>query len=94
MNVMSVHVEHRPEFGRFEAVVDGHLCVAAYRLAGNVLQLTHTEVHPSLEGRGIAADLIAAALAHARANALKVVPLCSYVQTYLQRHPQERDLLA
>jgi predicted GNAT family acetyltransferase len=68
--------------------------VAKYRLAGNVMQMTHTEVHPALQGRGIAAELVAAALAHARANGLKVVPLCSYVQTYLRRHPQERDLLA
>ena len=90
---MVVKVEHLPEFGRFQAVVDGHRCVAAYRLAGNVMQMTHTEVHPALQGRGIAAELVAAALAHARANGLKVVPLCSYLQTYLRRHPQERDLL-
>jgi predicted GNAT family acetyltransferase len=89
---MAVQVEHRPELGRFQAVVDGHLCVAAYRLAGNVMQMTHTEVHPALQGRGIAAELVAAALAHARANGFKVVPLCSYVQTYLRRHPQENNL--
>ena len=68
--------------------------MAAYRLSGNVMQMTHTEVHPFLQGRGIAAEPVAAALAPARANALKVAPLCSHVQTYLRRHPQERDLPA
>ena len=28
------------------------------------------------------------------ANGLKVEPLCSYVRTYLRRHPDQQDLLA
>ena len=67
-----VQVEHRPERGRFQARVDGHLCVADYRLDGDRMQMTHTEVHPALEGRGIAARLVRAALDHARANGLKL----------------------
>jgi len=91
---MTTAVEHLPERGRFQAVVEGHLCVADYRLAGGVMHMTHTEVHPALQGRGIAAELVDAALAYARANGFKVNPLCSYVQLYLRRHPQSRDLLA
>jgi len=91
---MPTAVEHLPERGRFQAVVEGHLCVADYRLAGGVMHMTHTEVHPALQGRGIAAELVDAALAYARANGFKVNPLCSYVQLYLRRHPQSRDLLA
>ena len=91
---MSVSVEHLPERGRFQALVDGQRCVCDYRLAGDVMQLTHTEVPPVLQGRGIAAQLVAAALAHAQANALRVRPLCSYVQTYLRRHPLPPEMLA
>jgi len=90
---MAAPIEHLPERGRFQARVDGHLSVADYHLAGGVMHLTHTEVHPALQGRGIAAKLVEAALAHARANGLKVKPLCSYVRTYLRRHPQYQDLL-
>ncbi len=89
-----VQVEHRPERGRFQARVDGHLCVADYRLDGGRMQMTHTEVHPALEGRGIAAALARAALDHARAHGLTVVPLCSYVRAYMRRHPDTQDLLA
>ncbi len=91
---MTITIEHLPERGRFQTIVEGHLCVTEYRLAAGVMQMTHTEVHPSLEGRGIAARLVAAALAHARVADLKVEPQCSYVRTYMRRHPQTRDLLA
>jgi predicted GNAT family acetyltransferase len=55
--------------------------------------MTHTEVAPELEGQGIAAELVRAALAHAREHGLKVRPLCSYVQAYTRRHPEVQSLL-
>ncbi len=91
---MTPAIEHLPEQGRFQTTVDGHDGVAEYRLARGVMLMTHTEVHPALQGRGVAAALVDAALAHARANGLKVNPLCSYVRAYMQRHPQTQDLLA
>ena len=58
------------------------------------MRLTHTAVDPRLQGRGIAAALVAAALDHARREGLKVVPQCSYVDAYMRRHPQTEDLRA
>ncbi len=86
-------IEHVPERSRFQTVVEGKTCVCDYRLVAGVMQLTHTLVPPPLEGRGIAAALVAAALAHARSEGLKVNPLCSYVQLYMRRHPETQDLL-
>ena len=91
---MNLQIEHLPDQGRFQAVVEGHLCVAEYRLADGVLAITHTEVAPELGGRGIAAALTQAVLAHASASGLKVRPLCSYASSYMQRHPQTQSLLA
>jgi predicted GNAT family acetyltransferase len=91
---MAITIEHLPERGRFQALVEGHLCMADYRLAGSVMQMTHTAVHPCVRGQGIAAELVDAALVYARANGLKVDPLCSYVRAHIRRHPQARDLLA
>lgn len=91
---MNHPIEHLPELGRFQAVVDGHTCVADYRLADGVMAITHTEVHPSLGGRGIAAALVQALLDHARAHSLKVLPLCSYADAYMRRHPESAALLA
>jgi predicted GNAT family acetyltransferase len=92
--MLSAQVVHNPAASRFEATVDGRLCVADYRLAGNVMTLHHTLVPPPLEGRGIAAALVAEALAHARRKAWRVQPLCSYVSRYMRRHPETLDLLA
>ncbi|HZE91925.1 MAG TPA: GNAT family N-acetyltransferase [Rhizobacter sp.] len=90
--IQPVTVLHNAAQQRFECRVGQHLCVADYRLADGVMALTHTEVHPSLQGRGIAAALIAAALDHARAQGLKIDPQCSYAATYMQRHPQTHSL--
>ncbi len=91
---MAPTIEHWPERSRFLTTVDGRLGIADYRLADGVMHMTHTEVDPALEGRGVAATLLEAAFAHARANGLRVNPLCSYVRVYMQRHPQTQDLLA
>lgn len=87
-------VRHAPEAQRFEAWVDGLLCEASYHRVGQVLVLHHTGVPRALEGRGIAAQLVAAALGHARAEGLQVQPSCSYVAAYMRRHPETLDLLA
>lgn len=87
-------IEHVPKRRRFQTVVDGKICVCDYQLSGGVMELTHTGVPPAVEGRGIAAQLVAAALTYARENGLKVKPSCSYVQTYMRRHPETLDLLA
>ncbi len=91
---MTIAIEHLAQRGRFQTIVEGATCVADYRLQGGVMLITHTEVAPRLQGRGIAAALVQAALAHARENGLKVNPLCSYARTYVQRHPDTQALLA
>ena len=91
---MKFAIDHLIERGRFQAVVEGATCVADYRLECGVMHITHTEVPPRLQGRGIAAALVQVALAHAREHGLKVNPLCSYARAYMQRHPDTQKLLA
>jgi predicted GNAT family acetyltransferase len=59
----------------------------------NILNLNYTYVPNSLRGKGIAAKLVEAALEYARLNGIKIIPSCSYVDVYLQRHPEYEDLL-
>jgi predicted GNAT family acetyltransferase len=87
-------IRHDPQAGRFETVVDGLRCELDYRLDGRVMRIHHTGVHPGLEGRGIAAALVSAAVAHARAEGLGIQPLCSYVRAWLRRHPEHADLVS
>jgi predicted GNAT family acetyltransferase len=78
---------------RFEARVDGHLARAEYIRISNRIILTHTEVSPALKGKGIASLMAKAALEYARAEGLKVAPLCPYMAGYIKRHPEYKDLL-
>jgi predicted GNAT family acetyltransferase len=87
-------VTDHPESRRFELPVDGHIAFAAYRRDGDVLTLTHTIVPLPLAGQGIGSKLIGAVLKQVRASGLKIVPECSFVSAYLQKHPEEADLVA
>ena len=91
---MTVAVTHNAARQRFEAVVDGQLCVADYQLRGQVLWMTHTGVPPAVGGRGIAAELVRVALAWAEEKGYTVEPSCSYVEVYMRRHPETQKLLA
>ena len=90
----SVEVVHNPSRNRFEATVDGQLCRLEYRMHDGVMNIHHTEVPAALGGRGLGGMLVAAALAYARANALKVMTTCSYARAWINRHPESLDLLA
>lgn len=94
LNPATPQIRHRPEAQRFECVVDGLVSVCDYRLVDGVMLMTHTEVPAALAGRGIAAALVREALAHAAREGLKVQPLCSYVSSYMRRHPETDPLRA
>jgi predicted GNAT family acetyltransferase len=50
--------------------------------------IPHTETLPEFQGQGLAARLIAFALADVAAAGRKVRPDCPYVAGYIQRHPE------
>lgn len=86
-------ITHDPALGRFVCTVDGHPCELDYRLDGRHMTIMHTGVPPEVGGRGIAAGLTRAALDTARGRGWQVLPLCSYAQAYIRRHPEYADLL-
>ena len=94
LNLDAVAVTHNEQAHRFEATVDGLRSLLAYRLFPDRIVLQHTEVPAPLEGHGIAAKLTRAALDFARANHLRIVPLCPYVSSFLRRHSEYHDLLS
>ncbi len=87
-------VVNNTDAGRFETVVAGELAVAEYVLAPGQIVFTHTEVPEALRGRGVANRLARAALDHARAASLLVVPRCPFIRAYIQRHPEYQPLVA
>ena len=79
---------------RFELVENGQIAFADYHRHGDRLTIPHVETPPALRGAGVAGRLMAGVVQHVRAQGLKIVPLCPYAAAWIQRHPEEADLLA
>jgi predicted GNAT family acetyltransferase len=87
-------VHDNTERHRFELDVDGHTAFSAYRRDGSLITIMHTEVPKELGGRGIGTKLAQGLLEIARAQGLKVKPLCPFVAAYMDKHPEYADLRA
>ena len=74
---------------RYELLKDGALAAHAdYRLQDGAVVLTHTEVLPGSEGRGIGSKLAKLVLDDLRHRGAKVVAQCDFMAKYIARHPQ------
>ncbi|MDO9443131.1 MAG: GNAT family N-acetyltransferase [Beijerinckiaceae bacterium] len=82
------------EAGRFEQEIDGLLVFANYRRAQGVLSILHVEAAPPLRGAGAASRLMGEIAALARAEGLRIRPLCGYASAWLRRSAAHRDLVA
>ncbi|WP_374435892.1 GNAT family N-acetyltransferase [Inhella sp.] len=91
---MKLDIQHLPGQQRFEGRHPSGVCELDYVRQGQVLTFTHTGTPPALRGQGLAAQVVEAGLQWAREQGCKVVPACSYVALYLQRHPEWNDLQA
>ena len=79
---------------RFELHIDGNIAVIDYRLKDGIMQLIHTEVPQALEGQGYGKAIVEKTLTYIRDQGYKLIPLCSFVAAYLQRHPEWNEILA
>ncbi|NWG54617.1 MAG: N-acetyltransferase [Hydrogenophilaceae bacterium] len=78
---------------RFEVRLGEDVAYAEYRVLANGILFPHTEVPPSLEGKGVGGALAAAALAWARARGALVMPTCPFFAAYIKRHAEWHDLV-
>jgi predicted GNAT family acetyltransferase len=91
---MDITVTDVPQAGRYEARAgDRVLGQANYQRQGDRVVFTHTEVDPDAEGSGVGGTLVRGALDDVRAHGLRVVPHCSFVRGYIERHPDYADLV-
>src|SRR3954453_4225289 len=79
---------------RYEAHLDGTLAgFLDYVVKRERIALIHTEVAPAFEGHGVAAALTRFARDDPRRRDLKVIPICPYVRRYLEKHPDDMDIV-
>jgi predicted GNAT family acetyltransferase len=87
----SAPVRHDPDHSRFFLpLADGDAELIYAPFSADVLDLQHTDVPPSGQGRGIGDALVRAALGYAREQGMRVMATCPYVQAWLRKHPEER----
>lgn len=81
--------------GYFEAVEDGKEAgKMTYTWAGDSkFIIDHTEVSPDFNGKGVGKKLVMAAVDYARANHLKIIPLCPFAKSVFDKVPEIHDVL-
>ena len=78
---------------RWEIVEDDVLAgFAEYEDTGELVVFTHTEILPGNEGKGIAGALIKEAMDDIRARETLVLPICPFVQAWIDKHLDYQDL--
>jgi predicted GNAT family acetyltransferase len=91
-----LHVRDVPGKSRYEARLGDDATLAAlidYRQGDRWMALVHTEVREGFEGQGLGSRLVRAVLEDLRERGIAVVPKCPFVLSWLQRHPEQHDVL-
>lgn len=90
---MAVEIQHQP--GKFTATDGGEqLGVMTYvKNASGGITINHTGVEKAAEGRGIGKQLVAASVSWARAEGVKITPVCPFAKRVLEKDEGARDVL-
>ena len=91
---METTVRDNPEESRYEIRAgDRVLGLAAYERSGDTTVFTHTEVDQDAGQDGLGSTLVRAALDDVRSKGGSVVPRCSFVRGWIERHQDYADLV-
>jgi predicted GNAT family acetyltransferase len=91
---MDIEVKHDKKNERFIAENEGYKAHLSYQVFDDKIDLAYVYTPPEIRGKGIAKIIVEYALSYARANNLKVIPTCSYVQAFVSRSDNYKNLLA
>lgn len=79
---------------RYEMDESGETSYADYRKTADRLYIDYVFSPVPLRGSGASGRLMAALAADARAQNLKITPICGYAAAWLRRSAEYRDLVA
>lgn len=88
-----INITQNTDENRFETTIDGHTGFISYQDLGDSIIYDHTIVPPQLGGQGVGSALVKHALNYARTVNKKVVPQCSFVASYINKHDEYQDLV-
>lgn len=79
---------------RFFVSIGANTSYLDFRKAGeHALEYYHTYTPPDMRGQGLAGEITRHALLYARKHNYKVIPSCSYVRSFIDKHPEFNDLI-
>ncbi|GAA1487135.1 GNAT family N-acetyltransferase [Brachybacterium fresconis] len=88
----TIAVRDNAAAGRFEAVRNGDVVgIMIYERSRGGIELVHTVTDPAHRGEGVASVLVRTTLAEARAANLQVTVICPFVESWVQRHPEQAE---
>lgn len=92
---MSQIFTHEMDASRYTMTIDGQLvALADYRINGNSISFTHTYTQPTQRGKGFAAAVVEFAINDVESTSKRrVVPMCWFVETWFDTHPERAGLL-
>lgn len=92
---MNIQQEDNGKRGRFFIQEDEELLAEIiYTWSGkHEITIHHTNVDEALEGKGIGGQLVKNVVDLAREKKSKIVPLCSFAQTLIDKTPEFQDIL-
>lgn len=91
---MEIHQTDNENKSEFYYEVDGKkLALMTYSHAGaDKIIIDHTEVDESIKGQGVGYKLVEASVVYARANNLKIMPLCPFANAVFKKRPEYNDV--
>ena len=89
----AIDITHNQAANRFETTIEGHTGFISYQDQGGRIVYDHTIVPSELGGKGVGSALVKHALDYARNEGKKVIPTCSFVASYINKHAEYQDLL-
>jgi len=93
--LMPIRHERSGHKGAFVVESDGkRLAEMTYTVAGARVIIDHTTVDDALRSTGAGARLVEAAVQWARAERVKLLPLCPFAKSVFDKTPQYADVLA
>ena len=92
---MTIQQDDDGKKGSFYVEENGkRLAEMVYTWAGEkTFIVEHTEVDPSLEGKGVGKQLVHRVVEFAREKNLKLIPLCPFTKAVIDRTPAYQDVL-
>ena len=90
-----IRSEDGPKGGRYVTGEQGQEAIMTFsRASPRLIIVDHTEVPDIYRGQGVGAKLAAHAIEEARRGGWKIIPLCPFMKSQVERHLDWQDVIS